>query len=218
MTMMQRTLLWVLLLASVSCVYGQATDKADADALVFKQLTSGYDTDNWHAELAISESRLEKTAEEGIWLVRGDTFQIASLCSDFYVSREHGQWSVIDDARYPMETAANLLLNRISDNRRQLELTHHQYGGLTPHVVMPMQNLYDLLARHMELYCTVTKVTAAEMQATVVLFHRNLNFIHLLIVKCQTSQITDKTGIITADLYTNIPQGNIKTLFKERQE
>ena len=47
----------------------QAKDKAEADMMVWEELTAGYDAENYHPRLNIQDSQIRETAEKGIWLV-----------------------------------------------------------------------------------------------------------------------------------------------------
>ena len=203
------------LMAFVLAVNAQ-TDKAEADSLVYETLTSVKHTENWHPTLTIHNSQLHETDEKGVFIVRGDSFQIRTLRSDFYVHKKNNLWIPINDSRYPMETFVNLLLNRITENRHTLELRHHQYGGKIPRIIIPMQNLYDILARNMQVYCSVTSIDKNEIRATLVFHQQKLNFIHMLEMKANTQELFDAQSIIYGNFYTNIPQTNVKELFKER--
>ena len=213
-----RTLLISLCLLLSLPVFSQARDKAEADQLIYQELTSKYETENWHPELIVMGNRLQETAEAGISVVRGDSFQVRSLRSDFYVVRQDNGWKVLNDARFPYETMTNLMLNRIETNRHQLSIRHHQYGGTKPLIVMPMQNLFDLLARHMKLYCSVTKMTGDEIRAVLVFHQQKFDYIHMLEVKTTAKQLFDEKSTLTGDLYTNIPQSNVKSIFRESKK
>ena len=204
--------LFLMLLFSSIFVYAQ-TDKAEADQIIYKMLTNKMQTENWHPEMIIQEKRLKPTAEEGIYIVPGDSFQIRSLRSDYYVMRKNNEWITIHDGRYPMETMVNLLMNRINDNRHKLEIRHHQYGGKRPRITMPMQNLFDLLARNTNLYCSVTFIDINEIRAILVFHQSNLDFIHMLELKINTGKLFDPESTLSGDLYTNIPQNYSKAAF-----
>ena len=191
------------------------TDKAEADQIVYQMLTGDRQTENWHPGLIILDSQLHETAEKGIYIVRGDSFQIKSLRSDFYVYKKNNDWAPVNDSRYPMETMVNLLLNRISENKHLLDIRHHQYGGKKPHINIPMQDLFDLFARNMRLYCSVTFISKEEIRAILVLHQQKMNFIHMLELKTDTRKLTEATSTIFGDLYTNIPQSNVKNIFRE---
>ena len=194
------------------------TDKAEADQIVYQMLTAKRQTENWHPALIILANQLQETVEKGIYLVPGDSFQIKSLRSDFYVYKKDNEWVPIHDNRYPMETMVNLLLNRITDNQHQLSLRHHQYGGQKPQVDLPMQDLFDLFARNMKLYCSVTHIDKDEIRAILVFHQQKLNFIHMMEVKMKTNQLMDANSTLVGNLYTNIPQNNINNIFKGRNK
>jgi len=194
------------------------TDKAEADIIVYKMLNAPYQIENWHPGLMIQASKIKETAEKGIYILQGDSFQIKSLRSDVFIEKKGDDWTPVNDARYPLETMTNLLLNHIHSNQHQLELYHHQYGGKKPKIIFPMQHLFDLLARNMHLYCSVTFIDKNEIRAILVFHQQNLNFIHMLEVKMNTSKLTEPTSTITGDLYTNIPQNNVNNLFREKDK
>lgn len=193
------------------------TDKAEADQIIYEMLTSKNQTENWHPGLVIQDSQLKETNEKGIFIVLGDSFQIKSLRSDYYVTKKKGNWEPLNDARYPMETMVNLLLNHINDNRHMLEICHHQYGGKKPTITLPMQDLFDLLARNMDLYCSVTYINEHEIRAILVFHQRSLNFIHMLELKVGTKKLFDANSTISGDFYTNIPQNNVNDIFREKR-
>lgn len=197
--------------------FAQATDKHDADMLIYNELTAGYETENWHENLIITKDMLKETEEAGIYIVRGDSFQVKSIRSDFYVREEMGRWTPLNDGRYPLETMTNLLLNRIHNNQHQLELRHHQYGGQKPKILIPMQNIFDLFARNMQMYCSVTYIDKYEVRAVLIFHQQKMNFIHMIEMKVPTRKLADPKSTMTGELYTNIPQGNLDSLFREKK-
>ncbi len=213
--------LFILLITALLAGQGaraQATDKHGADRLIYSELTAAYDAENWHENLVITRDMLADTQEKDLYIVRGDSFQVKSIRSDFYVKEKDGQWTVVDDARYPLETLTNLLLNRIADNRHTLEARHHQYGGEKPRVVIPMQKLFDLLARSMKLYCSVTAIGKEEIRAVLILHQQKMDFIHMLEIKAPVEALADPQSTFFGELYTNIPQENVKSIYRERNQ
>lgn len=214
--MKRKSITTVIIAFFISNAFAQ-TDKAEADQIIYEMLTSKNQTENWHPGLMIQENQLKETNEKGIFIVLGNAFQIKSLRSDFYVSMKNGHWEPINDARYPLETMVNLLLNHINDNRYVLEIRHHQYGGKKPTITLPMQDLFDLLARNMNLYCSVTNINEHEIRAILVFHQQSLNFIHMLELKVETKKLFDANSIILGDFYTNIPQNNVNDIFREKR-
>lgn len=206
-----------VLLAAITA-NAQDRDKVSADTLLYEQLCAQHVTENYHAPYTINKRDLEATAERGIYIVNGKSFQVKSLTSDFYVREKKGTYEPIFDKRYPVESFTNILLNRLKQNKLKIAITQHLYGKTKKVPTQSMQNIYDLLARNMDIYCSVTSITKEKMEATLVFHHRKLNFIHLFIVSVPTDDLFDEGGLVTATLYGNIPQSNIRTLFGKYKE
>ena len=52
------------------------------------------------------------------------------------------------------------------------------------------------------------------LEAIVVFNHKKLNYIHLLRVETDKSQLFVKASVLKADFYSNIPQHSIKSLLQ----
>ena len=68
----------------------------------------------------------------------------------------------------------------------------------------------------MNLYCSVTYIGSDEIRAVLVFHQKRLDFIHMLELKVPTKELYDEKSVMTGDLYTNIPQDNIKSIFREK--
>ena len=201
-------------LLCIGMCQAQTSDKVDADKLLFETLQQTSIIENYHEPLVITSKQLQQTNEKNIFLVKGESFQVKSLCSDFYVTRnKEGEWIPLCDQRYPLETAVNLMLNKLDNNRHPLHIIHHQYGNKKKEVTLPMQALFDALARNMRLYSTVTRINEKEMEALLVFHHPKLNYIHMLQMTISIPRLLDPEYTIDADLYSNIPQDNVKSIF-----
>lgn len=200
---------------SPACLLAQATDKVDADSILHETLRNNIITENWHEPMIISASMLKPTSEKGLFIVEGTNFQINSLRSDYYVVKGENIWTPVYDYRYPLETTVNLLLNRINKNSHKMDIKHHLYGGKVKKLTIKMQNLYDLFSRNMKIYCNVTSLNEQEIKALVVFHHVRRNFIHMLRVKINRKELINPDSSFQVDMYTNIPQDNLKSIFRE---
>lgn len=141
---MKKILLLLVCVLASFLLSAQVTDKSDKDQLIYQVLTSDYELENWHPDLIVASNFVKETDEKGIFVVMGDSFQVKSIRSDFYVCKKNNQWVPLYDSRFPLETMVNLLLDRIDNNRHQLQIRHHQYGGAKPIIRLQMQKLHDL--------------------------------------------------------------------------
>lgn len=193
-------------------------DKAEADELLYNELKTALPPTSFKEENVGTEDIVEKTHERNVLKVVGKSYQIESLRSDFYVTQKGGRYVALYDASHPMESFVNLLLNKVKDNRHPILITHHQYGNVIKKLKMPMANLFNLLGRTMEIYCFVTSIDKKTVNGVLVFHNPKDDIIHLFEVSAETLAVTKGDAVINADLYSNIPQDNIRSLFKERNK
>ena len=212
-----RIIIAVLLVAVVTALDVRAGDKAENDSAFFALLCSDAPVTKWKKELKVDPSKMEATKEAGIMIQRGSYFQVRSLRDDVYLkAKEDGSYELINSYSYPLETIVNLLLGYIEDNSHYMFVSHHQYGKKLTRVLIPMRKMYDLLCPTMDVYCSVTAIDAVDAKAVVVFHDKSADYIHMLEVTTSPTMIGDPKSTIFAELYTNIPQSTVKTLFGER--
>ena len=189
-------------------------DKAEADWQVCKDLLSKSELPQWHPNFNIKKNMLKETNEKNIYRVEGNSFQVKSLRSDYYVRKVGEEYRSLFDKRYPVESFANLLLARVSGDKRLVELRHHQYGNHIATMTIPLSRLHNLFGPDMEMYCRVTVESNTELSAWLVFYQSKAKFIHLLELKAPVRSVFLSDGSFSGDFYSNIPQGNIKNLFQ----
>ena len=214
--MKKKTLLLMLAFCATLSVGAQekhAFDKGDADTLVYEQLITANMPNNFHRSVDLEKVKAKPCSEQGIYMVEGEFYQVKSMRNDFYLQNRQGKNEILFDVRYPLESMTNLILNYVENNGRTLAFNHHQYGNVIKSGKIPMQVMYDLFAPHMEMYCMVTKIDKDTVNATLVFRNVKLDFIHMLVFKTPMNDIFKKDGTLYAELYTNIPQSDIRNLF-----
>ena len=181
----------MILTFSATGIYAQKVyDKAEADKQVCEKLLAiEHEPLNWHPEFDVKKEMLKETNERNIFRVMGETFQVKSLRSDFFVKKEKGKWYPIYDSRYPVESLTNLLLARIHNSRHQIELRHHQYGNHIASMTIPLQHIHNLFGPAMELYCRIAVASNKELEAWLVFYQKDEQYIHLLKMKTPTKKI-----------------------------
>lgn len=193
-------------------------DKGEADDILFNELKTSLPPSSFKEEVVKENDVVEKTNERNVFKVIGESYQIESLRSDFYVLRKGDKYVPLYDASHPLESFVNLLMNKVKDNRHPILITHHQYGHVVKKLKMPMANLFNLLGRTMDIYCFVTSIDKKTVNGVLVFHNPKDDIIHLFEVSAETMAITKGDAVINADLYSNIPQDNIRSLFKERNK
>ncbi|MBR6284214.1 MAG: hypothetical protein IKR25_07975 [Muribaculaceae bacterium] len=187
-------------------------DKAQADSLLHELLLSEL------PEAQATRSALPPINSQGrkngmVFTVKGNSLQVDELRNDVYYIATGRQAIPVNSARYPMETMNNLLLGAISGGQRELVVKHHQYGGRAATLMMPMDEFMAKMMPGHTLYCAVTSINTEQIEGFVVFHNPKTNSLHLLQVKAPMNTVTTGTGDIEGDLYSNIPQDNIRNLF-----
>ena len=206
------TALWMCSMLSLSA-QKLNMDKEQADQIVFESLNNqtGY---TFNAEtVVVNPSRLVKTDERSVYVLRGDFYQSQTLRSDCYVKKNRNNYLVISDRRFPLETFTNQLLNKVQSGH-QLQLKHHQYGQKIPLLKTSLQSLFALFMPTMKPFVSITSINDDEIEAVLVFHHPKLDFIHMLMLKTKTDGLLKKGNVVYGDLYTNIPQDNLNSILE----
>ena len=93
-----------------------------------------------------------------------------------------------------------------------------QYGNKQKKATVPLQTVYDLLGRHNDIYVNVTRIDPKSIEAVLVFHQKGINTIHMFIVNIPVENLFVKGATVTAELYGNIPQGNVKSINRRRKQ
>ena len=186
-------------------------DKEQADHFIYDNLNNNMSNQYAIETVTVSPSRLVKTDERTIFLLRGDYYQSETLRSDCYVRKNRNNYLVISDKRFPLETFTNQLLNKVQSGHL-LQVKHHQYGQKIPILKTSLQSLFAMFMPTMKAFVSVTSINDDEIEAILLFHHPKLDFIHMLMLKTKTEGLLKKGNIIYGDLYTNIPQDNLSSI------
>lgn len=193
-----------------------AADKAEADRQVFQQLSDYKGGQLVMRKWALSDSLLVPTREENVMVLQGTKFQVEALRSDIYI--DAATRKPIFSKRYPMESAVNLLMNVVADDQHTLQITQHMYGKVKKTITLPLKAIYQVLAADRRVYCNVTKIDKDGMEADLVMYHKGRNDIHLFTLRMDMDEMFKAGGKFSAQLYANIPQANVKSIFSTKDK
>lgn len=217
MNEMKKIFLLIALTLPLMAYSAGKVDKAQADSILFALLSSDMGEDAFsHAEKTVIGRDGRKRGT--VFVVEGENFQIKSLRNDVYYIAGRNECVPVDDARYPMETMNNLLLGKIDGGQRDITVHHHQYGGHNATLFMPFDELRSKLQPGMKAYCSITAVTTEKIEGVLVYHDVTNNVIHMLQISSPLLAVTSGQGEMEAELYTNIPQDNIRNLFGVEDE
>ena len=186
-------------------------DKEQADIFIYDNLNNNLSNQYPIETVTVIPSRLVKTDERSVFVLRGDYYQSETLRSDCFVRKTRNNYLVISDKRFPLETFTNQLLNKVQCGHL-LQVKHHQYGQKIPILKTSLQSLFAMFLPTMKAFVSVTSVNNDEIEAVLLFHHPKLDFIHMLTLKTKTEGLLKKGNVIYGDLYTNIPQDNLNTI------
>lgn len=208
---MKRTLIAVAMIMAVLWLSAGKPDKSKLDALVWEQLNGAVIVPN--PKPATVESlggELTATQEDSIMLLRRDSYGTRSVRNDVYVSRQpNGTMHILDDGRYPVERLNNLMLGVINADDIEVFITHHSYDGKLNYCQQSLAKVMTVMCDRVA-YCSITGADALDLKCVAVFVDVRYNNIHMMEVTAPQQVIAQGKGVIFAELYTFIPQDNIK--------
>ena len=209
-------LLTATILTAPTALSQTKIDKYEADKIIFNMITntdvSLSDAPVLFPEICIDS--LEATNEKNIYKVRGKTYKFPPISQSFYVIKERKRYVPLSGEKWPVETLQNMLTGHIPSTL-QLSLSHHQYGGKIRNGNIPLAALFQIFSSQMDFYACINDVTKESIHAFLIMHHQGMDYIHMLRLDIKPDAFSSKTPTAKADLYTNIPQDNIKKLFDE---
>lgn len=194
-------------------------DKKNADEALYTLLTSKHTPEKRTTTFQFQAKDLQATYDSNIFLISGTHFQIETLTNNFYVEKaDGGAYRPVFHAKYPLESLVNLMLNLTHGDDRNIVIDQHLYGERKTIGPIPMANINELLAPTMQAYCNVTAIEGNVLKAILVYHQPKDDYIHMFIVETTTEELFKPSGTLKAQLYGNIPQSNLKNLFKKYRQ
>ncbi|MDR1783796.1 MAG: hypothetical protein LBR13_06010 [Dysgonamonadaceae bacterium] len=154
--------------------------------------------------------RLEGT---DLYVRKGGFYLTEKICGDTYYQRSDSLYRIVFDENFPEVSLSNLFISKQVKNTLNLKITHRRYGGFTPEFTVPLNRLLCLFNREFETYCVIHPPEQNKIRVSVILHNRDFDYVHLLRIKTEKERLFADGGVLTADLYTNIPMHNLINLF-----
>jgi len=189
------------------------TDKKESDLLTRELFSdsSCYAINEKKQDIQVSELKLLNNSD--LYLRKGTKFISNKINSDTFYQRSGNIYQLAFNPQYPAESLANLLIEKQGKSLR-LKIAHRMYGGFTPEFSIPLSRFLCLFDSGFTTYCFFNRPISDEIQVSAILYNNDFGYIHLLRIKTTSKQLFMETGTLNADLYTNIPQYNLKNLLK----
>lgn len=187
------------------------TNKKESDQIIGELFSeAGCDTVT-EKNPGIIASDLQLQNNSDLYLKKGSAFLTNKINSDTYYQRSGSKYQLAFNSQYPAESLANLLTTK-QDKSLVLKINHRMYGGFTPEFSIPLSRFLCMFNAGFSTYCILKRLGLGQVQVSAVLHNNDFGYIHLLRIKTTSRELFMDNGTLKADLYTNIPEHNLKNL------
>jgi hypothetical protein len=187
-------------------------NKKEADEILNKKMTGYQCLQNISLDTVYSSYGLTFVPEANIYIKKGQYYINDSINENVYYAKQSDSlFSIVNDSDNAVASVSNLFQGHISGSNILLDLKHHGYGNLQPGILISLKDFVCLFRSDFDLYCAVRDEQTNKMNITLVLYHKYLDYIHLLSVKTTKDQVLQSKDILKVDFYSNIPQYNLNS-------
>ena len=148
---------------------------------------------------------------DSLYVDKGSSFMIPQINSDLFYIKADSAYNLALDKSLIAESFANALLVPVK-NDYKINITHRMYGKTVKEYTINSRDFDDYFHADYDRYFGVEAVGKDNLTGTLILNDRYAGSIHLAFVSISLRELLNG-GTMTMQLYSNIPQHNIKTLF-----
>ena len=150
---------------------------------------------------------------DSIYIDKGNSFMIPQINNDLVYVKTDSVYNLALDKSLIAESFANALLVPVG-NDYEIEITHKMYGKIKEEFTVRSRDFDDYFSRGFDRYFGIESLEKEKLTGTLILSDRNAGSIHLGYVSVSLEDLLNG-GTIEMELYSNIPQQNLKSLFGE---
>jgi hypothetical protein len=155
--------------------------------------------------------RKDTVSGDSVFVNKGDSFLIPQINNDIFYTKIDSTYSLVFDSLLLAETFANTLV--VPANKSYvINITHRMYGKVVKKYTVNSRDFDDYFLHDFDRYFGVETLEKEKLTGTLILNDRNAGSIHLAFVSVTLDNLLNG-GTMEMQLYSNIPQQNIKTLF-----
>jgi hypothetical protein len=146
-----------------------------------------------------------------VYVDKGSSFMIPQINNNLYYVKADSAYNLALDKSLIAESFANALLVPVGNNY-EINITHRMYGKVIEKYTVNSRDFDDYFRCDYDRYFGVESLNKEKLTGTLILNDRNAGSIHLAFVSVTLDNLLNG-GTMEIQLYSNIPQQNIKTLF-----
>lgn len=169
---------------------------------------------------AISKDKLVKLFEPNYFVLKGDSFYVATLNSNnYYVQEGNEQYKLLFSDRHPVESFANLLTTNSIDNSIQAQVKLVMYDFKSEMVNVPLVSLLNyFMSKGCKAYFGMIDKKNETYTSELLLLKRDEGYGHAIKLTFNTANVTSKSGTITGRMNCYVPISKVKFLFEEKKK
>jgi hypothetical protein len=147
-----------------------------------------------------------------IFVDKGSSFIIPQINNNLFYVKADSVYNLALDTLFIAESFSNALLAPAA-NDYTINITHRIYGNVVKNYTVNSRDFYDYFSHNYDRYFGAESLEKEKpLTGTLILSDRNAGSIHLAFVSVTLNDLLNG-GTMEMQLYSNIPQQNIKTLF-----
>lgn len=168
----------------------------------------------------ISKDRLVKLFEPNYFVLKGDSFYVATLNSNnYYVQEGNEQYKLLFSDRHPVESFANLLTTNSIDNSIQAQVKLVMYDFKSEMVNVPLVNLLNyFISKGCKAYFGMIDKKNETYTSELLMLKRDEGYGHVIKLTFNTANVSSKSGTITGRMNCYVPISKVKFLFEEKKK
>jgi len=183
-------------------------DKKERDIRLAVQLTNHKAVSD---NIILPDYSYLQLLRDTIYVDKGSSFVIPQINNDLFYVKADSVYNLALDTSFIAESFSNALLAP-TVNDYTINITHRMYGKVVKNYTLNNRDFYDYFSRNYDRYFGVESLDKEKLTGTLILTDRNAGSIHLAFVSVALTDLLNG-GTMEMQLYSNIPQHNIKTLF-----
>lgn len=153
----------------------------------------------------------DDTYQDSIYVEKGEKFNIPQINNDLFYFKNDSIYTLVSDTSMIALSFSNALLAP-STNHYTIDVKHRMYGLVAQDYSIDSRDFNDYFSRGYERYFGIETLEPEQLSGTLILYNRDEEFIHLFYVTTTLDDLVNG-GKMMMELYSNIPQHNIDSLY-----
>lgn len=146
-----------------------------------------------------------------IYVEKGKEFVISQINNDLFYFNNDTIYSLVSDTSLVSLSFSNALLVP-SANHYTIDVKHRMYGSVMQEYTIDSRDFNDYFSHGYERYFGIETLEPKNLSGTLILYNRDEECVHLVYVRTTLDDLING-GKMNMELYSNIPQHNIRTFF-----